>query len=224
MQTSSKICLLIVVAALSFGTARAATLVETSVGGESVWLIDDPNNQRILVAGRAGSKLIDLRTGTIYLISPNGTAQKIDITALPDHMGPPPEFDIEKLGPGPRVADYATTRFRISIGGETCSTIDANLSLAEPLTQTIEAFTLLDRLTAAIQGAGRPPCQRIPLKEYARIGWGLRIADDGAPAIETVLVVRDYQPMENEMAIPAASIDVTETILNGGYGETRRDP
>lgn len=211
-----------VLAPLEF--VEAATLVETSIAGETVWLIDDPSRQRVLVAGRAGSKLIDLRTNTIYLISPNGTAQKIDIAALPMTTAKPPAFEIQKLGPGPRVADYATTRFRLRVSAQTCTTIDANLSLSEPLTGAIRAFALLDRLTATVQGISRPPCERIPFAEYARIGWGLRIADEGAAPIETVLVVRDYQPLEDELAIPAASTDVTASLVNGGIGGVRRDP
>ena len=92
--------------------------------------------------------------------------------------------------------------------------IDANLSLSEPLAGTIRAFALLDRVSAAMQGSSRPPCERIPFMEYARIGWGLRIADDGAAPIETVLVVRDYQPLEDELAIPAVSIDVSPRIFS----------
>ena len=223
----SRICKLAVLVALfctPSGIADAATLVETMVGGESVWLVDDPRYDRVLVAGRAGTKLIDLRTSTIYLISPDGTEQKIDVAALPRNRAKPPQFEIEKMGPGPRIADYATTRFRLSVGARTCSMIDTNLSLSEPLSGTIRAFALLDRVSAAMQGSSRPPCERIPFMEYARIGWGLRIADDGAAPIETVLVVRDYQPLEDELAIPAVSIDVTANILNGGAGEVQRDP
>ena len=102
--------------------------------------------------------------------------------------------------------------------------IDANLSLSETLSGTIWAFALLDHVAAAMQGSSRPPCERIPFLEFARIGWGLRIADDGAAPIETVPVVRDYQPLEDELATSAVSIDVTAIILNNGAGEVQRDP
>jgi hypothetical protein len=127
------------------------------------------------------------------------------------------------LGPGPRVADYATTRFRLSVGGQTCSVIDANLSLVEPLKHAMRAVELLDRLDTALQGENRPLCERIPFKEYARIGWGLRVADSVSPVVETVVVVRDYTPNEEELALPLQAADMTDILKNGGVGGRQRD-
>lgn len=203
--------------------SHAATLIETSVGGVSVWLVDDPGRERVLIASRGGSKLIDLRNGVVYLIAPDGSAQKVDVTAFRGSRADSPPFEIEKLGPGPRVADYATTRFRLSVGGQTCSVIDANLSLVEPLKHAMRAVELLDRLDTALQGENRPLCERIPFKEYARIGWGLRVADSDSPVVETVVVVRDYTPNEEELALPLHAADMTDILKNGGVGGRQRD-
>jgi len=206
------------------GTSLAATLVETSVGGVSVWLVDDPRNERVLIASRGGSKLIDLRSRIVYMIAPDGSAQKVHVDAFRTARAEVPPFEIEKLGPGPRVADYATTRFRLSVGGQTCSVIDANLSLVEPLKHAMRAVELLDRIDTALQGENRPLCERIPFREYARIGWGMRVADTDAPVVETVTVIRDYLPNEEELALPLAATDMTEMLKNGGVGGRRRDP
>lgn len=204
--------------------SHAATLVETSVGGMSVWLVDDPRQERVLIASRAGSKLIDLRDRVVYLIAPDGTAQKVHVDAFRAARVDAPPFEIEKLGPGPRVADYATTRFRLSVGGQTCSVIDANLSLVEPLKHAMRAVALLEKIEIALQGENRPLCERIPSAEYARIGWGLRIADSDAPVVETVAVIRDYAPNAEELALPLVATDMTEVLKNGGVGGQTRDP
>ena len=215
---------------LSFGLffcawlpTHAATLVETSVGGVPVWLVDDPRHERVLIASRGGSKLIDLRSRTVYMIAPNGTAQKVHVDAFRKVNVEVPPFEIEKLGPGPRVADYATTRFRLSVGGQTCSVIDANLTLTEPLKRAMRAVELLDRIDNAVQGVNRPLCERIPFREYARIGWGLRVADTDSPVVETVAVIRDYAPNEEELALPLVATDMTEVLKDSGVGGRRRD-
>ena len=210
-------------AALSVAPVSAATLVETSVGGVSVWLVDDPVRERVLIASRGGSKLIDLKSGMVYLIAPDGSAQKVDVTAFRKKRPEIPPFQIEKLGPGPRIADYATTRFQLMVGEQTCSVIDANLTLVEPLKQAMRAVQLLDRLDTALQGQNRPLCERIPFKEYARIGWGLRVADSQSPVVETVAVIRDYQPNPEELALPVRATDMTEILMNGGIGGRQRD-
>ncbi len=195
---------------------ETATLVETSVGGQSVWVLDDADRDRVLVASRAGNRLIDLDTRTVYMIAPDGTAQKIDAGALPDPADTAPPYTLEKVGPGPRIAGYPTTRFRLSAGGRTCSIIDANLSLARPLSRAIRAFALLDRVGSALGGASRPPCQRVPFTGYARIGWGLRIEDAGSATVETMAVIRNYEPLAEELSLPADALDITRVVLDGG--------
>lgn len=201
------------IALLAAAAAPAATLVETEIAGQSVWVLDDPSRNRVLLAGRGGSRLIDLRSRTIYLIAPDGSAQRIDADALPEPAAAP-GFSIEKIGPGPRVAEYPTTRFRLSIGGNTCSIIDANLTLATVMALASEAFALLDRLESALAAGNRSPCERIPFRSYARIGWGLQIADDGAPPVVTKAVIRDYQPLDEELTLPSAAVDVTQAVLD----------
>jgi hypothetical protein len=198
--------------ALATPEARPATLVETSIGGQSVWVIDDPLTRRVLIASHAGNRLVDLATETVYLIAPDGASQKVAVGALPP-VAAVASFEIEKIGPGPRVADYPTTRFRLSAGGETCSVIDANLGLSKRLDQAMRAFDLMARLNAALGGADRGPCERIPLGEYARIGWGLRVADAGAPVVETKAVVPDYEPLAEELALPAEAVDITKAVI-----------
>jgi hypothetical protein len=139
----------------------------------------------------------------------------VDARALPDPADAAPPFTLEKVGPGPRVADYPTTRFRLSASGRTCSIIDANLSLASPLKRAIDAFALLDRVGSALAGA-LPPCQRVPFTGYARIGWGLRIEDAGSPTVETVAVIRDYEPLAEELSLPADALDITRVVRDGG--------
>jgi hypothetical protein len=196
------------------GTAQAATLVETAVGDLVIWVLDDPERNRVLIASRGGSRLIDLEARTVYLIAEDGTAQMVHTDALPDPAETAPTFMVEKLGPGPRVADHPTTRFMLRIGSRICSTIDANLNLATPLARATAAFAMLDRLESAVAGGARPPCERIPFSGYARIGWGMRVMDDGVPAVETKAIIRDYEPLADELALPGNAVDITQALLD----------
>ncbi len=209
-----RLFLLALIAATACASAQAATLVETAVGDLAIWVVDDPDSNRVLIASRGGSRLIDLETSTIYLIADDGTAQMVRADALPDPADLAPPFAVEKVGPGPRIAEHPTTRFMLRIGSKICSTIDANLNLATPLAGATAAFALLDRLESAVAGANRPPCERIPYTGYARIGWGMRIMDDGVPAVETRAIIRDYEPLEDELALPGNAIDMTQALLD----------
>ena len=208
-----RLFLLALIAAIG-GTAQAATLVATAVGDLVIWVLDDPDSNRVLIASRGGSRLIDLETSTVYLIASNGTTQMVRTDALPDPAETAPIFVVEKIGPGGRIAEHPTTRFMLRIGNKICSTIDANLNLATPLAGATAAFAMLDRLESAVAGGNRPPCERIPYTGYARIGWGLRIVDDGgAAAVETKAIIRDYVPLDDELALPGNAIDVTQALL-----------
>ncbi|MDP6352622.1 MAG: hypothetical protein QF827_10375 [Alphaproteobacteria bacterium] len=195
--------------------ATAATLVESMAGEEAVTVLSDPALGRVRIAGAGGVKLIDLKSRTVYLTAPGIQAQKVVIDSLPPAPPTPAGTVVENIGRGPRVAGYPTTRFRLRVGAIKCSVIDANLGLATVLAPAMAAFQLLDRLNAALKGDSRAPCERIPYRRYKRIGWGLRVQDSDSPAIETIAVVKEYEPGSQDLALPADAQDVTAIVVNG---------
>ena len=120
-------------ASLTAVEAHAATLIESRVGEEVVALVSDPERRRVRIIGAGGIRLIDVAEAAVYLIEPNQMVQKVAVDQLPPVPEAPDGTMVEKLGPGPRVAGYPTTRFRVRVAGTVCSMVDANLGLGHTL-------------------------------------------------------------------------------------------
>jgi hypothetical protein len=197
--------------------AEAATLIEAEIDGRPAWLIDDPTRARVLIAGDDGRQLVDLRTGTVYLIAADGSARKIRTKALP-----PVAFDsplqMERLGPGPKIARYPTTRYRLVAGETRCAVIDANHGLGTHLSFTAAALALLERIEQARHGTAADDCSALPYDVIARRGWALRITEHGSPAMVTVAVIPDYVPIAGELSLPRAAVDITQDLVEAAAG------
>lgn len=198
-------------------TARAAVLLEARVGTETVTLISDADAGRVRLTGPGGARLVDLASKTVYLLAPGAPPRMIRVGKL-DSAGhaPPPHVAIEKVGVGPRVAGYPTTRFRLRVGATLCSVIDANLGLALKLAPAVKALDLLDRLDEARGGDSRSVCEHVPYRRYKRIGWAMRVQDSNAPAMEVVAVTADYKPAAGALDLPEAAQDLTARVAGGG--------
>lgn len=213
-RTMRLISLLFALAAFgpSAGSAVAAVLIESVVGDVPVRLISDDESGRVLIESALGGRLIDTTTDSIYEWAGGGTPR---LYRLPDrpaggsHEKNAPYFTLTKIGPGPRVAGYPTSEYHLSVGGQLCSVIHANLGLSLKLTTAVEALVLLDRLNAVRVSGDRPPCERVPYRRYRWIGWGLRIADASSPVIEAVAVDWSYDPPPGSLDLPPAAVEVT---------------
>lgn len=200
--------------AVFVAAADAAVLVETRVGRHEVRIISDAALNRVRIEGPGGAQLVDLDSRTVYLFGPEGQTQKVRLgTARASARAP--DFIVEKLGPGPRIAGHATMRFRVRAGEKVCAEIAANLLLGEKLRPVMAAFELLDQLNGALKGDNRSDCERVPFRRYRRIGWGLRVTDVNAPRIETIAVTFDFEPAPDDLIPPMHAEDVTDIIMAG---------
>ena len=95
--------------------ADAAVLVEARVGKQDMHIINDAALNRVRIEGPGGAQLVDLDSRTVYLFGPEGQTQKVRL-AVTGAAAPAPDFIVEKLGPGPRIAGHATMRFRVRAG------------------------------------------------------------------------------------------------------------
>lgn len=194
--------------------ADAAVLVETRVGKQDVRIVSDATLNRVRIEGPGGAQLVDLDSRTVYLFGPEGQTQKVRL-AVTGAAAPAPDFIVEKLGPGPRIAGHATMRFRVRAGDKVCAEIAANLLLGEKLGPVMAAFELLDQLNGALKGDNRSDCERVPFRRYRRIGWGLSVTDVNAPRIETIAVTFDFEPAPDTLTPPMHAEDVTDIIMAG---------
>lgn len=197
--------------------AEAATLLEVKIDGRSAWVIEDPTRARVLIAGEDGRQLVDLRTGTVYLIASDGSARKIRTEALPPVARNLP-LRMKRLGPGPRIAQYPTIRYRIMVGETRCATIDTNHGLGTHLSFTATALGLLQRIEQTRHTRAGDDCAALPFDVIARRGWALRITKQGTPALVTVAVIPDYVPIAGELSLPNAAVDVTRDMVEAAAG------
>jgi hypothetical protein len=149
------------VLAVFVAAADAAVLVEARVGKQDIHIISDAALNRVRIEGPGGAQLVDLDSRTVYLFGPEGQTQKVRL-AVTGAAAPAPDFIVEKLGPGPRIAGHATMRFRVRAGDTVCAEIAANLLLGEKLGPVMAAFELLDQLNGALKGDNRSDCERVP--------------------------------------------------------------
>ncbi len=204
----------ILLAALTAGlpAAEAATLLEAEIDGRPAWVVDDPTRARVLISAEDGRQLVDLRTGIVYLIAEDGSAQKIRTRALPPLSAGVP-LQMERLGPGPKIARYPTTRYRLLAGETRCAVIDANHGLGTHLSFTTAALALLQRIEQARRPTATDACSAVPYDMISRRGWALRITQHGSPAMATVAVIPDYVPIAGELSLPKAAVDITRIVV-----------
>ncbi|MDP6951856.1 MAG: hypothetical protein QGF53_03760 [Alphaproteobacteria bacterium] len=192
--------------------AQAATLLEAEIDGQPAWVIDDPTRARVLISDENSRRLVDLRTGIVYLIARNGSAQKIRTKVLPPVTAEVP-LQMVRLGPGPRVARYPTTRYRLVAGQTRCAVIDTNHGLGTHLSFTTAALALLERIEQARSRRIADDCSALPYGMIARRGWAMRITEHGTPAIATVAVIPDYVPIADELSLPMGAVDITQDLV-----------
>lgn len=192
--------------------AGAATVIDARVGDAPIRIVSDESVRRVLVEGTGGRRLVDLAEGTVYVTVPEQPTRKIEMFGMPMPEATVTDFTLMQMGPGPRIAGYPTTRFRLKLGQTTCTELYANLGLGMELSQVMAAFELLDRFNGLVQGPQRPACERIPFRSYSRIGWSLMVRDTNGPAVDTVMIERDVALPPDILAIPADAVDITSLL------------
>lgn len=192
--------------------AAAATVIEARIGDAPIRIVSDDGLRRVLVEGSAGRRLVDLAEGAVYVTVPDQPTRKVTMFGMPSPAGEVTDFTILQLGPGPRIAGYPTTRFRLMLGQTACTELYANLGLGMELSQVMAAFELLDRFNGLVQGPARPACERIPFRSYSRLGWSLMVKDTNGPTVNTVMIERDVKSGLGELAIPADAVDITDLL------------
>ncbi len=207
--------LLIVFNCVIAASAVAAARVETRVGDTTVSLIADPESGLVALSSDIGIKLVDTVNGLIYLLDQGQPARVVDLKKLPEpRIGG--HVVVQKIGPGPRIAGFPTSRFRIWFDGQLCTTVDANLWLNRSLDPAPRAFELLDRLNMALSPGAGAPCERIPYRHYKWIGWGMRVADVNGQVVEATLVEAHAAIPVGALRLPLEPTDVTDAILAAG--------
>jgi hypothetical protein len=199
---------------LPLAGARAAVLIEMTVGSAPVRVVIDRPQQRVLIESGAARTWFDLQVGFVYHRTGNGPTERAHARYRPGHERPPP-YRIERFGPGPVVAGQASTYQVLFAGERICAEMMLSEWMRPFLDPAVRAIALIEQLQSARED---DPCARIPLATYAAAGWPLLAGKSDRPTLVTRKIAFDYAATPEELTPPAAAVPVTAEDLATALG------
>jgi hypothetical protein len=199
---------------LPLAGARAAVLIEMTVGTAPVRLVIDRPQQRVLIERGAAQTWFDLLGGLVYHRTGSGPTERAHARYRPGHDWPFP-YRIERFGPGPVVVGQASA-YQVLFAGER---ICAEMMLSEWMRPFVDPAVRAIALIEQLQGAREDdPCARIPLTTYAAAGWPLLAGKSDRPTLATRTIAFDYAAAPEELTPPPAAVPVTAEDLAAALG------
>ena len=198
-------------------SARGATLIEMTAGGESLRLVIDRPQQRASIENGDRHTWFDLNGGFVYHREGDGPTTRAHARYRPGHDEPHP-YRIERFGPGPIVAGQASTYQVLFLDDRICAEAMLSEWMLPFLDPAIRAIALIQ------QTHGPEPadaCAAIPFATYAAGGWPLIAGKSERPTLATKAIAFDYQAAPAELMPPEVFVEVPLERLSaalGGYG------
>jgi hypothetical protein len=199
---------------LPLAGARAAVLIEMTLGAAPVRVVIDRPQQRVLIESGAARTWFDLLGGFVYHRTGNGPTERAHARYRPGHERPPP-YRIERFGPGPVVAGQASAYQVLFAGERICAEMMLSEWMRPFVDPAVRAIALIEQLRGARDD---DPCARIPLAAYAAAGWPLLAGKSDRPTLATRTIAFDYVATPEELMPPAAAIAVTAEELATALG------
>jgi hypothetical protein len=184
--------------------SAAAVLIEAQKAGQTLALVVDRSQQRVLLRSGTTETLVDLAAGLIYVRAGNGAASRAHAYFRPGYAEPAP-YRVELFGPGPMVAGNVSTYYVLYAEQQVCAEAMLSGWMRPFVDPAVRALALLEAL-------GGPPagdaCVALPFTTYAAAGWPLMSGKVDRPTFVTKAIRFDYEPAPGELAPPAAFRDV----------------
>ena len=169
-------------------TAPADTVIEFNYNNTRSQFLTDGKMARINSRGTDDYMLVNFNTSSIYSVAPEDkqiTNLSSSISSISLLKAPSIRLDIKPAGPGPVIAGYNTTKYRLSANGDYCGTLFASRealkgSAIENMFGTLK--TMADNHLESLGGFAVviPTCQlaRMRLVEKLQhIGAPMRVLD-----------------------------------------------
>lgn len=169
-------------------TAPADTVIEFNYDNTRSQFLTDGKMARINSRGTDDYMLVNFNTSSIYSVTPEDkqiTNLSSSISSISLLKAPSIRLDIKPAGPGPVIAGYNTTKYRLSANGDYCGTLFASKealkgSAIENMFGTLKTMT--DNHLESLGGFAVviPTCQlaRMRLAEKLQyIGAPMRVLD-----------------------------------------------
>jgi len=176
---------------------EAAALIEMRIHGTPVRLVADRAGDRALLSAGDMRALFDLPGGSVY-VSSGGTPRRVHARFRPGYADTP--YRVELFGAGPVLAGFVTRYHVLFVGEQICAELMAASWMTPFVDPAIRALGILE----ALQPPPADPCASVPLTTYAAVGWPLIAGKIDHPTLETLQIGFDYQPRDDELALPAA--------------------
>jgi hypothetical protein len=194
--------------------ARGAVLIEMTVGAQSLRVVIDRPQQRVLIADGERRMWFDLNAGLVYHRGGNDLAQRAHARYRPGHDRPPP-YRVERFGPGPIVAGQASTYQVLFVGERIC----AEMMLADWMRPFVDpAIRAMASVQQLRDGRAEDVCAGIPLATYAAAGWPLLAGRADHPTLATRTIAFDYAPGPDELTPPTAFVEISIEALQSALG------
>jgi hypothetical protein len=196
-------------------TAPADTVIEFSYNNTKSQFLTNGNIARINSLGTDDYMLVNFNTSSIYSVRPEGkqiTNLSSSISSISLLKAPSIRLDIKPAGPGPVIAGYNTTKYRLSANGDNCGTLFASRealrgSVIENMFGTLK--TMADKHLESLGGFAVviPTCQlaRMRLAEKLQhIGAPMRVLDiEGNIDSEITKIIKNAGVEPHNYSLPA---------------------
>lgn len=196
------------------GAVHGATLIELSADGESVALVVDRPQQRVLIKSSERRTWFDLSGGLVYHREGDGPTQRAHARYRPGHDQIAP-YRIERFGPGPVVAGQASTYEVLFVEDRICAEMMLSGWMRPFLDPAIRTIALIQQTRSAERADA---CAEIPFVTYAAAGWPLLAGKSDRPTLETRAIAFDHEASAEELTPPANFIEVPLERLRGALG------
>ena len=196
-------------------TAQADTVIEFNYDNTRSQFLTDGKMARINTRGTDDYMLVNFNTSSIYSVAPEEkqiTNLSSSISSISLLKAPSIRLDIKPAGPGPLIAGYNTTKYRLSANGDYCGTLFASRealkgSDIENMFGTLK--TMADKHLESLGGFAVviPTCQlaRMRLAEKLQyIGAPMRVLDiEGNIDSEITRIIKNAGVEPNSYSLPA---------------------
>lgn len=196
--------------------ADAAIEIEAESRGQSLRLVIDRDQDRVLVQNGTARTLVDLAKGDVYLDGAQGEPERLHARYRPGHSEPAP-YRLEPFSPGPMVAGHASRYYILFVEDRVCAEVLVSNWMRRFVDPAVRALALLGEL----KGEARDdPCADIPFATLAAAGWPLISGEIDRPTLETKSVRFDYKPAPDELAIPPPFADEARFEPDGSSSDS----
>ena len=195
-------------------TAPADTVIEFNYDNTRSQFLTDGKMARINSRGTDDYMLVNFNTSSIYSVKPEDkqiTNLSSSISSISLLKAPSIRLDIKPAGPGPVIAGYNTTKYRLSANGDYCGTLFASKealkgSAIENMFGTLK--TMADNHLESLGGFAVviPTCQlaRMRLAEKLQhIGAPMRVLDiEGNIDSEITMINKNAGVAPHDYSLP----------------------